>query len=460
MHPGEMRDRTPAVFSRRRPVFILGSLSLAAWVGLAFAGDLARKIPLFLGLYGALFAAYTCLLVLTRCGERLEIGRGLRAMVVFAVLFRTAAALAPPSLSPDLYRYLWDGRVLVAGVNPYRYAPDAPEVVHLRDEHYSSINHRELPTIYPATAQLVFAAVAMLWPHPSGIKVAMALMDILILAALASLLAARRLPRGRLLVYAWCPLPILEFAGMGHVDAIGIALLVAALAAFARARYGRGLAALGGAILGKLFPLLLVPAFLSRSPRRSWIVLPLLLIVGVVPFLTPGVDPTTTLRTFIAKWRGNDVLFAGLLALTGSLAAAKVAALFLVVLTAALCHRRASLEMTALAVMAAALLLSPVLHPWYITWIVPLLAVRPSVAGIAWTGSIALAYLAWSRFHATGEYAVAPAIRALELALPLAAQAGAWRAGRRRAGADASGELELGAGEGGGHRAGAATRAD
>ncbi len=412
--------QAPAGDSGRRLVFALGVLSLAGWAGLAAAGDLAPRIPLFLALHTVLFATYALLLVRTGAGARLD-RASLRLALGFAIVFRLAALAAPPSLSDDLYRYLWDGRVLASGVNPYRHPPAAAELVTLRDGHHAAINHPELPTIYPPAAQVVFAGVATVWPAPIGIKAAMAVMDLLALAALALLLRALGLPAGRLVVQAWCPLVILEFAGMGHVDAIGIALLTGALAALAAARHRLALAALGAAALAKLFPLLLVPAFLARTPRRAWFVLPLVLAAGVLPFAAHGVDPTGSLGTFAARWRGNDVAFAGLVALTGSPDTAKGLALLLLGGVLAACRlRRASLESTALAAMTAALLLSPVLHPWYLTWIVPLLAVRPEPALVAWTGSIALAYLAVSRELAVGVYEVRPWVRGLEFAIPLA----------------------------------------
>ncbi len=402
----------------------LGLPSLAAWVGLAAAGDLTRRVPLLFALYGAAFAGYAVLLAATRWGERLD-RRALLAALALALAFRAVMLAAPPSLSADVYRYLWDGRVFAAGVNPFRYPPTAPELEPLRDEHHSAINHHQLPTIYPATDQLVFLAVARIWPTPAGMKLAMGLFDLATLAALAGLLGVLGLPPGRLLVHAWCPLPILELSGMGHVDAIGIAFLVAAILALERQRPRLALAALAAAILGKLMPVLLVPAFLARASRRAWWVLVLILAAGLLPFWHAGVDPTVALRTFAAIWRGNDVAFAWLLKLAdGDLAAAKRFAAILTAAVALAClRRRASPAATALAVLTAALLLSPVLHPWYLTWLVPFLAVRPSASLVTWTGSVVFAYVAWTGFHAAGEYAVPLGVRALELGLPLATAA-------------------------------------
>src|SRR5262249_55179633 len=62
---------------------------------------------------------------------------------------------APP-FSDDLYRYLWDGRVLRHGIDPYRSSPEDPALARLRDELWTRINNRELPTIYPPLAQVLF----------------------------------------------------------------------------------------------------------------------------------------------------------------------------------------------------------------------------------------------------------------------------------------------------------------
>src|SRR5215203_3915757 len=64
--------------------------------------------------------------------------------VAFAIVFRLSILFAPPYLSDDIYRYVWDGRVQAAGVNPYRYIPAAPELTHLRDDAiYPRINRKD-----------------------------------------------------------------------------------------------------------------------------------------------------------------------------------------------------------------------------------------------------------------------------------------------------------------------------
>ena len=74
----------------------------------------------------------------------------------------TRAAWGEPMLSDDVYRYVWDGRVQLEGVHPYRYAPVDPALGTLRDAHvFPRINHPEVPTIYPPLAQSLFAGLAL-----------------------------------------------------------------------------------------------------------------------------------------------------------------------------------------------------------------------------------------------------------------------------------------------------------
>ena len=55
------------------------------------------------------------------------------AIIGVAVAMRVAVVLAPPYLSSDIYRYVWDGRVTAAGINPYQYIPNDPHLAALRD---------------------------------------------------------------------------------------------------------------------------------------------------------------------------------------------------------------------------------------------------------------------------------------------------------------------------------------
>ncbi|MFC6049013.1 hypothetical protein ACFPYM_14375, partial [Methylobacterium hispanicum] len=167
-------------------------------------------------------------------------------IVGIALVMRAALLPALPFLSSDIYRYVWDGQVQAAGINPYRYLPVDPALAHLRDPAvFPWINRATYAlTIYPPAAQAVFALVGMLTPTVFGMKLAMVGFEALALLCLLGLLSLARLPRERVLLYAWNPLALWSFACDGHVDAIAIGLLPVALLCRARAREG-----LAGAML-------------------------------------------------------------------------------------------------------------------------------------------------------------------------------------------------------------------
>ena len=181
-----------------------------------------------------------------------------------ALAMRAVLLTGPPVLSSDIYRYVWDGRVQAAGINPYRYVPADPTLARLRDDAiYSHVNRAEYArTIYPPVAQLVFAAVGRVWDGVGAMRLAMLAFELLGMVCLLRLLVVAGLPRERLLIYAWNPLPLWSFASDGHVDAIAVGLLGLALLLRARHRDGWAGAALAAAALVKFFPVVLAPAFL------------------------------------------------------------------------------------------------------------------------------------------------------------------------------------------------------
>jgi len=193
-----------------------------------------------------------------------------------AACMRVLTVTSPPLLSTDLYRYVWDGRVQAAGINPYVHLPADPRLAELRDAGtgpvaiYSNINRADTaPTIYPPAAQAIFAAIGLAWPTIWGVKAVMLAFDALAIAAALLLLRVARLPLARVLIYAWNPLPVWEFAGGGHIDAAALALSALAVLAAVRRRPAWAGAALALAVLCKLLPAALFPALWRRWDCRT-----------------------------------------------------------------------------------------------------------------------------------------------------------------------------------------------
>lgn len=274
-----------------------------------------RPLLSAIGLLTFAFLPYiVCVAVVYRQPASPDATRGMRhpqfwLILCFAVLFRFVLWWSEPFQEIDYYRYLWDGRVLAAGFNPYRFSPatieaadpdgpltsnsvEAAELRHFAEltrlspsikTIFERIHHRDVPTVYPPVSQLVFAAAAWCTPvdapvkwHVRVLKAIMLAFDVATIVLVGSLLAAIHEPTTWSLVYAWCPLVVKEFANSAHMDAIAVMLVVATMRVIVADAKGRSrlrsawqtsavVALFVAATLAKGYALCLLPIL-----ARSW----------------------------------------------------------------------------------------------------------------------------------------------------------------------------------------------
>ncbi|HEY7956544.1 MAG TPA: glycosyltransferase 87 family protein [Polyangia bacterium] len=425
----------------RRAGVVLAALGIAVlaltWATVATSRSWPATFERHLLLYVCAGAAWAIALLLL---PRLPRGRGqLGWVLVISVGLRLIAWRAPPAHSDDVYRYLWDGRVQRAGINPYRYPPAAPELASLRDANWARINNRDLPTVYPPAAELLFRVAAYLPLAPLvAWRLVVAGFDLGLVVLLMVWLGRRGGDPRRALAWGWSPLAAIELGQNAHADAAGIALLVAALVACELERR-RGLLAGALLALSSLVKPLGAVLIVALRSRRAAIAFVLVALLCAAPYLGAGRALSGSAGEYGRRWRANDGAFAlfydASAALVGHtrfrarfapasprlarlitgrdrdqvypdeaanfLARAAAFALFLLAVGLAIARR-----MTPLAVcevtLGAFLLLTPALHPWYVLWILPLLA-PGAIAGPAWLVLATLAplgYLPLAAFRA------------------------------------------------------------
>ncbi len=266
--------------------------TLLAGAMLHVAGaDSVGSIPLVRWFVLLLAVAGVIHLLASWCVLRDGGGAGTCALVlIVAVAARLPALAGPPFLSSDLYRYVWDGRVQLAGINPYRYIPADPVLAGLRDHAiFDHVNRRfYAPTIYPPAAQLAFRLMAAIGQTPLVAKLIAVFWEAVGIACLVATLRLCGQPTSRVLLYAWNPLAVWTYAGNGHVDAEAIGLLSMALLARAKGRDGVAGAALGAAVLVKFLPAAVAPA-LWRGRWRLPFVAIITVVALYIPFLGVGI---------------------------------------------------------------------------------------------------------------------------------------------------------------------------
>lgn len=230
-----------------------------------------------------------------------------RAAVIVILTVGVALRLAQigiePYLSDDIYRYVWDGRVQAAGINPFRFIPAAPELTGLRDAAiYPFINRADYaPTIYPPTAQMFFLAATRLGESVLVMKLALVACEAFAIYATMIILERLELPPTRIAAFAWHPLPVWEIAGSGHVDALMVGLMMLALVVFVSGRTLLAGAIATAAALVKPTALLMLPMM-----WRPWrLALPAVVVLTVValyaPYLSAGWQVLGFLPGYVAE---------------------------------------------------------------------------------------------------------------------------------------------------------------
>ena len=390
-HPNETRST--------RGLVIAGWALLAYFaVRTALLGRIGEDVRAFQLAYLIGFAGYGALLLAVRRSVDAGTLGSWRWWFCGCVLLRIMLLGAEPS--DDAYRYVWEGRVQLAGFNPFEHPPTDDALADLRNEDWAKINHPDYPAIYPPLAQMEFAAVAAVWPSIYAIKAVHVVWDVMTLLVIGACLARAGRVKHWLIVYGACPLVLAAFGVEGHVDSLMLVLVMTCVWAVLDERMWLAGACCGLAISAKLIPIVLVPWLLFRHFRAT-LVAGTVVVATYLPYLGAG----KALFASLLRWSGNEEFF-GLLRTfhitefaTGAERAIVAATLALSLLT--LAWRIRAFPRYAAAAAGAVLLLSPIVHYWYLTWVLVLLPLgvrwRWLVAAMAMAG-----YFEASWYHETG----------------------------------------------------------
>lgn len=362
------------------------------------------------------FAAYA--LAVARRRQWAALPRGGVFVVLVALVLRVALLPVTPTLSDDVYRYAWEGRVLAHGMNPYTHAPVDPALAALRDtDVYPFVNHPELSAIYPPLAEAGFALVARLGYSLLGFKLWVILHDLVLVAVLAWWSARRGGSAWDALVYAWNPLVVSEYAGNAHHDPTGILWLVLALA-YAERRAVLSAGALVAAVMVKLVALPAWPFVARDWPRRVQWASTFVLLAALAGYVALTRGPASGLAAYADHWRHNDALFGPLAALVGEARARFVALGLVCGLGVVLFLRRVATTDAVRVLLRAGLLLGPVVHPWYLGWVLALECLSPSWAWLALSCTVTLGYGTFAAPAEGGAYHPSGLVRLFEFGVP------------------------------------------
>ncbi|MEO8431879.1 MAG: glycosyltransferase 87 family protein [Acidobacteriota bacterium] len=344
-------------------------------------------------------------------------------LILCAAALRLTLVFRPPDLSEDVWRYLWDGHVARAGFSPWAFAPDDPAVARIAPTLRARVVHRDIRTVYPPAAQAAFRTFGGS-ESPSSLKIFFAAADV----AVVAMLAGAGLPGGSFAaaLYAFHPLPVTEIAGQGHVDSLGVCLLLASVLFALRGRRVSSGAAFALSILTKYVAL---AACLPLFRRGGWRAAAAAGVLGAAVWIAAargGASPAGGLDQYATRWEFNSVLYpAAFAGMEAGAIPARAKAAFLdwkashghppwtsrafpffysaffarVFLAAALAlvwiavaWRRRDVWAGVLDSVGALLIFSPTLYPWYAIWILPFAAARRDAAFLWLATALPLSY--------------------------------------------------------------------
>src|SRR5712692_9918516 len=316
--------------------------------------------------------------------------------LVLAALWHLPFLLTPPGSDDDIHRYVWDGRVQRLGYNPYIVVPSDLALAGLHTPETRTLNNPDVPSPYPAGAQLFFRAVTAIHESVFTLKVAFVVCDLAIVLVLLDILRSSEQGAHWVLAYAWNPLLAIEVAGSGHIDIVGALLLLVSAAALGRRWRALAAVTFGLAVAVKLLPIVLLPLYWKRVRIRDAALAAVVFGLLYVPFLNHGRISIGSLGTYVQSFRFNDPVFATLELVAGPQLVVGFAVL-VGLLTAIWLRSKApvwSAESFAWP-MAASLLCAPVVYPWYLLWLLPFVQSASAVPLIIWTVSIIPTYYVW-----------------------------------------------------------------
>lgn len=395
-------------------IYIVTGVSALAYLALAYATprtDFTQLLVLFA-------LAFGCYLYLINARFNVWYGIGV------AVLFRLLFLFAEPALSDDYFRFIWDGRLLAAGLNPYLHVPqffisgEAPPVEGITSALYQQLNSPHYYSIYPPVSQAVFWLAAELFPGNLWGSVVVMRVVVLLAEAGSTLLLLRllrkmALPDKHVLLYALNPLVILELTGNLHFEALMIFFLLLFLHQLFYQRYFLSGVAFGLAIGTKLLPLMFLPFVLRRLGFAKFSIFGGGVLVTVLAVFYPLLSVEVIQHIFqsldlyfqkfefnasiyyLLRWIGYKLAGFNIIWVLGPLLS--LVTLLIIVWLAA--KKRLGFIRRLAGYMAAALtiylFLATTVHPWYLTTLLALTTMSRFRFAVLWSGLAILSYAAY-----------------------------------------------------------------
>lgn len=362
------------LFAKSNKIILLsGSLSSFLYLLAALTSG-ENGISAFIVINAILFLIWFFTLKLLR--KKSEITAApVKSILIFALLFRVILLFSEPTTSDDVYRYLWEGKLVLNSVNPFEFPPDSEELAQYHTGNLPRlVSYPHMTTIYPPVAQYIFAAGYFISGESDfGLKLIYLLFDFLTILVLIKYLKFKNLPPCLSIIYAWLPLTIMEYFINSHIDVAGVFFLILILYLYETGRYALAAIPFALGVLVKLYPLLLIPFFILRFRVKQNLLFFGLVSVILIPlgfsFIPDVVPVTDSFSTYMENWSFYGSFFSLLKAVFSNQTARPITYVSLMLVIAVIAHIAKDINKAAYLTSISHIIFIPTLFPWYLGYL-------------------------------------------------------------------------------------------
>jgi len=359
--------------------------AFAALLELIYLGYLyfnlsSKNIPAYMLVYACCFIIYLasvwCVKYKTKILEPISEKGGVILIILFAAVFRLTLLPAHITTSDDVYRYIWEGKVLYNGYNPYQYPPGDTALVSLHSaELQSKVAFHTFAAIYPPLSQVLFAVNYIIsGENELGLKFIFLICEIVTMIFITMILREKKKPGWYVIYYAWLPLPVMEYFVNSHIDPVGIMFFVMFVYYSVKDKAPQAAVAFAFSFLSKLYPVFLLPLVLKKfGIKRTLlfgVIVASIVILGFIPFLPKDRFVGESLLKYMTNWQFNASFYYMFLNLLHNGYHAKIicnALLLLTVCSISIFYK--DFVKAVCYVLIAVIAFSATMYPWYLGWV-------------------------------------------------------------------------------------------
>lgn len=332
-----------------------------------------------------------------------------KIIIAASAAFAVAMTFAHPVGSDDYYRYIWDGKVMANGMNPYGYAPSDVALSALRTATLPSrINFPDMKTVYPPAGEIFFyLAYKIGGDSLVGLKTLLLISHLATIIGLLLIIGKLKTTWSNVFLFTLCPLPLYEILVDGHIDGFGTALLIFSIYFFMDGKKNASYFFLALSICVKPLALIVIPIFFLEergfTQKVKTILIPVLVCIGIyLPFVFSG-SPFQALTTFAENWTFNGIVFDILDGFIRDNQRTRLICgiLFLIPYAAIVFSRKDLMTKIYLSIFTL-FIFSPVVHPWYLMWLAVLIPIVPRWSGIFFVSLVSLTSITVVNYQLTG----------------------------------------------------------